>query len=63
MHATDINDEVLALARLKSYPPERVTFARLDVYSEQRLRQSFDAGLAAFWWSHVPNERMDEFLT
>ncbi|MDX1432149.1 MAG: class I SAM-dependent methyltransferase, partial [Gammaproteobacteria bacterium] len=31
--------------------------------SEQRLRQSFDAGLAAFWWSHVPNERMDEFLT
>lgn len=62
VHATDINEEVLELARHKRYPPGRVTFARFDVYAGEALAQRFDGGLAAFWWSHVPAERMEEFL-
>lgn len=60
--ATDINDTVLSLARRKAYPRGNVSFARLDIYSEQRMAQRFDAGLAAFWWSHVPRENLARFV-
>lgn len=60
--ATDVNEEVLALARRKSYPRNNVSFARLDIYSEERLSRRFDAGLAAFWWSHVPRQDLGRFV-
>lgn len=60
--ATDINEEVLALARGKSYPRGNVRFARLDIYSREPAPGSFDAGLAAFWWSHVPRQQLDRFV-
>ncbi len=62
MLATDVNEEVLALARRKTYPRNNVAFARLDIYSEQDLARRFDAGLAAFWWSHVPRQGQDRFI-
>lgn len=62
MVATDVNEEVLALARAKSYPRSNVSFARLDIYSESQLPHRFDAGLAAFWWSHVPRENLGGFV-
>jgi demethylmenaquinone methyltransferase/2-methoxy-6-polyprenyl-1,4-benzoquinol methylase len=60
--ATDINEEVLALARRKSYPRDNVSFACLDIYSDERIAHRFDAGLAAFWWSHVPREGLSRFI-
>ena len=60
--ATDVNEEVLALAREKSYPKDNVSFARLDIYSEDGWTGRFDAGLAAFWWSHVPREALGRFV-
>ena len=54
--ATDINEEVLALARMKSFPRENVDFARLDIYADDTPARRFDAGLGAFWWSHVPRQ-------
>ena len=63
VHAVDVNEAVLALARRKHYPGNNVTFEQADVYRlgshEQR---PFDAGLAAFWWSHVPVEALASFL-
>lgn len=60
--ATDINDEVLALARAKAYARGNVGFARLDIYSDDALDGRFDAGLAAFWWSHVPRQELGRFV-
>lgn len=62
--ATDANDEVLAIARAKPLPPGKVSFRKLDAYA---LRDGlgdarFDAALAAFWWSHVPVQRVQGWL-
>lgn len=60
--ATDVNEEVLELARRKSYPRDNVVFKLLDIYSEEDLPRRFDAGLAAFWWSHVPRQSLSRFV-
>ncbi len=60
--ATDVNEEVLELARRKSYPRDNVAFELLDIYSEGDLPRRFNAGLAAFWWSHVPRQSYGRFI-
>ena len=60
--ATDINEEVLAVARSKVMDAGKVEFRREDAYALPVLPQKFDAGLAAFWWSHIPQARIRSFL-
>jgi demethylmenaquinone methyltransferase/2-methoxy-6-polyprenyl-1,4-benzoquinol methylase len=60
--ATDVNEEVLELARQKSFPRDNVAFARVDIYSDDDPGRRFDAGLGAFWWSHVPRQGIGRFL-
>jgi demethylmenaquinone methyltransferase/2-methoxy-6-polyprenyl-1,4-benzoquinol methylase len=60
--ATDLTAETLAIARAKAYPPGRVRFAEADAYALEGLEGRFDAGLACFWWSHLPKERIPAFL-
>ena len=60
--ATDVNEEVLELARLKPFPRDNVDFACVDVYSPEKLPRPFDAGLGAFWWSHVPRQGQARFI-
>ena len=64
--ATDLNDETMAIARCKTYPPDRVRFAALDAYALDGLKAlrtaPFDAVFAGFWWSHVPLQRLGEWL-
>lgn len=60
--ATDVNEEVLTLARRKPYPRDNVAFACLDIYAEEVMTTRFDAGLAAFWWSHVPRQSLGSFI-
>jgi ubiquinone/menaquinone biosynthesis C-methylase UbiE len=60
--ATDINEEVLAVARSKSIDPGKAVFRREDGYALPILPSGFDAGLAAFWWSHIPKARINGFL-
>jgi ubiquinone/menaquinone biosynthesis C-methylase UbiE len=59
--ATDINEEVLAIARAKPLDPRKVSFERSDAYAPSAPRR-FNAGLSAFWWSHVPKSRIRTFL-
>ncbi len=61
--ATDRNEAVLALARAKSWPPGRVTWAIADAFALPPPPNACDAGLAAFWWSHVRNEELDAFAS
>lgn len=61
--ATDYNEEVLALAREKPITRHRVTFAQADAFNLSAPPHPCDAGLAAFWWSHLRRGRqLGEFL-
>lgn len=59
--ASDINPEVIAIAKSKAYPvvPE---FLIADAYAPDTIAGNFDAMLSAFWWSHVPKQRLEEFI-
>jgi SAM-dependent methyltransferase len=61
IHATDLNEDTLTLARAKRYAAP-VSFERRDAYAPAAAPGRFDAGLAALWLSHVDLARMDEFL-
>jgi SAM-dependent methyltransferase len=60
--ATDINEEVLAIARSKSIDTRKTTFRTADAYHLPDFIQSFTSGLSVFWWSHVPKARLRDFL-
>jgi len=60
--ALDVNEETLQIARAKTLPPGRVEFLCADAYRLPDLGRRHDLLFAAFWWSHVPLERLDEFL-
>jgi demethylmenaquinone methyltransferase/2-methoxy-6-polyprenyl-1,4-benzoquinol methylase len=60
--ATDLNDETLAIARVRPLPAA-VRFARLDAWQLDALgTQRFDAAFAGFWWSHLPRPRLGAWL-
>jgi len=61
--ATDYNEETLAIARSKKYPKANVRFEQADAYALPAWRDRFSACYAGFWWSHVPLERLDAFLS
>ena len=60
--ATDVNEEVIAVARTKRYPPGRVRFELADAFALPELADPCTAGFAGFWWSHVPRARLGAFL-
>jgi SAM-dependent methyltransferase len=59
--ATDLTEEVLAIARSKNLGPQ-VTLQREDAYALPPFAQHFNAGLSAFWWSHIPRAKLRAFL-
>ncbi len=64
-HITSIDaaPEMLEMARSKNLPLDKVDFHLGDAYKLDILGRNFDAGLAMFWFSHVPKARLQEFLT
>src|SRR5207247_4945398 len=60
--ATDINEEVLEIARHKAYPKHNVEFKIADAYTLANVTGRFAAGFAGFWWSHIPKQRLSHFL-
>jgi ubiquinone/menaquinone biosynthesis C-methylase UbiE len=60
--ATDINPETMAVARAKALPA-CVELATADAYTLAGLQgRSFDAAFAGCWWSHVPLQRLPQWL-
>lgn len=59
--ATDINESVLEIARLKAYPFDNVHFSQADLYDIQSkpLSESLFGG---FIWSHIKLEELPHFL-
>jgi len=60
--ATDINEEVLAIARTKPLARSNVFFQRADAFDLQTVPGEFDAALAVFWWSHLTRSELSRFL-
>lgn len=60
--ALDINEKDLALARAKPLPEARVQFQRANACALPEFGRRHDALFAAFWWSHMPLARLDDFL-
>lgn len=60
--ATDINNEVLEIARGKDLGGDRVRFEMRDAFSLGKLPYSVNAGIACFWWSHVSKRHIPQFL-
>lgn len=59
--ATDLAEEPLQIARAKAYVRTPV-FSIADAYALPEVLGRFDAVLAVFWWSHIPRQRIGEFL-
>ncbi|HEX7250085.1 MAG TPA: class I SAM-dependent methyltransferase [Burkholderiales bacterium] len=60
--ATDLADEPMAIARAKSYRRANVRFEPADAYALAESLGRHGAAFAGFWWSHVPRQRIAEFL-
>lgn len=60
--ASDINEEVLDVARQKRYGQCSVRFCQADAYSLANIKGNFTAGFSGFWWSHIPKSRRLPFL-
>ena len=60
--ATDYSGEVLAIAVQKGYGNCDVRFIRTDAYELKDVGGSFSAGLVGFWWSHVPQKKLPDFI-
>jgi demethylmenaquinone methyltransferase/2-methoxy-6-polyprenyl-1,4-benzoquinol methylase len=59
--ATDLAEEPMRIAQSKSYK-KQPTFSLADAYALPQSLGRFAAALAVFWWSHVPRQRIGEFL-
>jgi SAM-dependent methyltransferase len=59
--ATDINPEMLELAKAKSLDSEKVKWQLADAHRFQ-VTEPVSACFAAFWWSHVKREEQEGFL-
>lgn len=60
--AIDISQEMLAIAKQKSLPFNKVKFYEGDAYCLKSIPGKFNAGLANFWFSHVPKAGINGFL-
>lgn len=60
--ATDLAEETLAVARQRDYGAAEVELAVCDALSLESAPGEFDAGLAAFWLSHLRRDQCGPFL-
>lgn len=61
--ATDQSQKALDIAQAKTYPRMNVNFEIADAYNLKDILGTFSAGFAGFWWSHIPKNRIHNFLT
>ena len=59
--ATDINDQVLEIARHKNYNTQ-VVFQKTDIFHIPKYNEDYNAGFGGFIWSHIPKQDLYNFL-
>jgi len=63
VHACDINEAVLEIAREKPIPRGRAEFFRADAATLEGVPAGCDAAFAGFWWSHVRKSELRAFVS
>lgn len=61
--AIDLAAETLEVARGQNEPESRIDYRIGDAFDLAAISGTFDAGLVAFWWSHVTIAALPGFLT
>lgn len=61
--ATDINGEVLSIAKKRKYIKANVRFAIADANDLSELAGEFTAVFAAFYWSHLHKQALPSFIS
>ncbi len=59
--ATDINNQVLEIARNKNYQIQ-VVFRNDDIFHLTKDNEDYNAGFGGFIWSHIPKQDLHVFL-
>jgi len=62
VHACDINESVLDIAREKPIAQGHATFTRADAITLEGVPNGCDAAFAGFWWSHVKKSDLAKFV-
>ena len=62
VHACDINESVLEIAREKEIAKGRVDFFKADAVSLEGVPAGCDGAFAGFWWSHVKKSELAKFV-
>lgn len=62
VHACDINESVLEIAREKPIARGRANFFRADAVSLEGIPAGCNAAFAGFWWSHVKKAELSKFV-
>jgi len=60
--AIDINQPMIAHARVRCRQLPQVTFRISDAFSLQGIPGHFTAAFAIWWWSHIPRSEIKTFL-
>lgn len=58
--ATDINEEVIAIARSKEYAPAAVSFQMADLFAMPGIKK--ESLFGGFIWSHIKIQELNNFL-
>jgi demethylmenaquinone methyltransferase/2-methoxy-6-polyprenyl-1,4-benzoquinol methylase len=58
----DCNSEVLEIAKRKDYARCNTRFLEDDAFVLKNVTKNFTAGFCGFWWSHIPKNRLHEFI-
>ena len=62
VHACDINEAVLEIAREKPIAAGRVSFFKADAVTLEGVPAGCDSAFAGFWWSHVKKSDLARFV-
>jgi len=60
--ATDVNEEVLTIAKGKAYGPASIHFKQIDLWQLEKEDTNFDSVFGGFIWSHILKTDIPKFL-
>jgi SAM-dependent methyltransferase len=60
--ATDINPEMIAMAKLRALDPAIVSYRVVDAFDLPADLGDITAVFIGFWWSHIKREQQERFL-
>jgi len=60
--ATDINEEVLTIARARDYGQASIQYKQLDLWQLEKGGNNFDSVFGGFIWSHILKTDIPKFL-